>query len=201
MNGHRHVPTDSFTVLLVCTANKIRSPIAEFLLRQMLEQRWPEAAQRWLIESAGLHAHGGRAMDGTAHQILVERGLDPSHFSNRTLTAPIAHDADLILALTREHRGRVVQLEPPVLNRTFTLAQFGYLLAGAEPATPTDPVSAGFDLVGRAAQARGRLPGRTAEDDIADPIGRSVSTYRRCVGQIDQAIQQIVTALPLPQGV
>lgn len=198
MIGHRHAPTDRFTVLLVCTANKIRSPIAEFLLRQALKEHWPAAAEEWTIESAGVHARGGRPIDDTAKLILTERGLDASEFRNRTLTNRVAHDADLVLTLTREHRGRVVQLEPPVLNRTFTLAQFGYLLSGADPAAPADPVPAGYDLIRRAAMARSRLPGRTADDDIADPVGKSPATYRRSAAQIQQSIDQIIAALPVP---
>ncbi len=192
----RHAAVTDFRVLVVCTANMCRSPIAERLFRTTLEQRWGQAAASWRIESAGVMARNNRPIESTAFTVLGERGLDASDFATRRLTAEMAADADLILAATREHRGQIAQLNPSVLGRLFTVNQFAYLLSKAEPVPSTDPVAAGAELIRAAVLGRSQLPGRTVEDDIADPIGQPIEFFRGCADGLQASIDAIVAPLP-----
>ncbi|WP_205843908.1 hypothetical protein [Nakamurella deserti] len=200
-------PARAFRVLVVCTANQCRSPMAEYLLRDALRAAGIPAdatadladgrpAAGWSVGSAGTRTRGGRPMDPAASTVLAERGIDGSGFVGRALTPQLIRDADLVLAATREHRGAIASLLPAALSRLFTIQQFGYLAAAAQPGTVTDPVDAGFDLLARARAARSQVPGRTVEDDLADPVGRPVEDFRRCAGELDDAIRGMLRTVP-----
>ena len=181
---------------MVCTANKCRSPLAEYLLRGALEKRWGPSASNWEIGSAGVRTRGGQPMDDKSMAVLAERGIDASEFVNRRLTRELAGDSDLILAATREHRGLIAQLNPGVLSRLFTFNQFGYLLSMATPVVASDPVMAGTELIRSAVLGRSQLPGRTTEDDTADPIGQPIAQFRDCADKLETAIHSILGPLP-----
>ena len=187
----------AFRVLVVCTANQCRSPLAEYLLRDALRAAGVPAVSTaeaeagaavdgsWVIGSAGTRTRGGRPMDPAALAVLAERGIDGSAFVGRALTPQLIRDADLVLAATREHRGAVARLHPRALGRLFTIEQFGYLLDAVEPIRldvngSVDDVSAGRALVHAAIAAKSRRPGRTDADDLADPVGRPVEAFRMC---------------------
>ncbi len=197
MTAGRPAAPDLFRVHFVCTANRCRSPIAEYLLRDAIAKRWGDPdSSRWVISSSGVSTDGGRSMDLRALEVLAERGVDGSDFSSRRLTPVVARDADLVLAATREHRGQIASLQPAALGRMFTMNQFGYLLSAAPQAVDTDPVTAGFDLIDRAKAARSQLPARTGEDDLADPVGRTIKDFRRCADILQADIQSILSKLP-----
>ncbi len=192
-------PDRAFRVLVVCTANQCRSPMAEYLLRDALRAAGIPAdatadladgrpATGWSIGSAGTRTRGGRPMDPAALTVLAERGIDGSAFIGRALTPQLVRDSDLVLAATREHRGAVAVLNPASLSRLFTIQQFGYLADAAQPGAVSDPVDAGFDLLARARAARSQVPGRTVEDDLADPVGKPVEAFRRCAAELDTAL-------------
>src|SRR4051795_10625813 len=59
-------------VLMVCTGNICRSPMAQVLLEQALRKRGFDVR----VESAGLGALVGRGADPMAMQLMEKRGLD-----------------------------------------------------------------------------------------------------------------------------
>jgi len=93
-------------ILIVCVGNVCRSPMAEHLFRRHLS---PVGIQ---VESAGLGALAGRAMDATALQLLAERGVDGTAHRARQLSVSMIRSADLILAMEREHMTQVMRLVP-----------------------------------------------------------------------------------------
>jgi hypothetical protein len=76
-----------FRVLHVCTGNICRSPMAELLMRRMLDRGWPEQAERFVVESAGTWGHAGSPMEPHAHSTLAAHGVDGSAFRARELAA------------------------------------------------------------------------------------------------------------------
>jgi len=62
-------------VLLVCTGNICRSPLAEALLKRAIEQRGLEGVE---VESAGTGAWDGAPASEGAYLVGLERGLDLS---------------------------------------------------------------------------------------------------------------------------
>ena len=64
------------TLLLVCAANRCRSPLAAALLTRLLQTTSHPVATPWRVESAGLYAEPG--LPATLHTVTVaqEVGLD-----------------------------------------------------------------------------------------------------------------------------
>jgi protein-tyrosine phosphatase len=117
----------TFRVLHVCTGNICRSPMAERLMRSMLDAAWPEQAPRFVIESAGTWGHSGSPMEPHALTTLAGLGADGTGFLARELVADHVAGADLVLGATRDHRAAAVVLHPRAAARTFTLREFARL--------------------------------------------------------------------------
>jgi low molecular weight protein-tyrosine phosphatase len=90
----------TFSVLMVCTGNICRSPMAEGLLRKML----PESLKPVVtVRSAGTHGlHGNRA-EPFAVMAAGGYGADISGHRARTLEPGMIRGADLVLAMENYH--------------------------------------------------------------------------------------------------
>lgn len=94
-------------VLLVCTGNICRSPLAEALLSAALTER---GVTEVMVSSAGTGAWDGAPASEGAYLVGLERGLDLSSHRARLLTRELVDQADLILTMARHHRARVDEL-------------------------------------------------------------------------------------------
>src|SRR5260370_1261202 len=106
-------------ILLVCTGNICRSPLAEALLHRALEQRSVEGVS---VTSAGTGAWDGAPASEGAYLVGLERGLDLSGHRARLLTRELVEEADLILTMARHHRARVDELGGE--GRVFVLGEY-----------------------------------------------------------------------------
>lgn len=97
---------EPFRVLVVCTGNLHRSPLAE----RLLAFRLAPAGGRFHVSSAGTIAENGAPMDPAAASLLTELGGDPAGAAARRLTAPLVSDAELVLGAATEHREAAVRL-------------------------------------------------------------------------------------------
>jgi len=121
----------------------------------------------------------------------------------RDLTEAQLGDADLVLALSREHRRAIVQLYPRGIRHTFTLREFARLVAGIldedlERAARLDA----RDLVGRlnelvevAASRRGLVepPDSLDDDSVIDPYRQTDEVYRRSAEQLVPAVNIVLS--------
>lgn len=94
-------------ILFVCTGNTCRSPLAEALLRQKLEERGLAGVT---VASAGTGAWDGAPASEGAYLVALEHGLDLSAHRARLLTRELVQGADMVLTMARHHRARVEQL-------------------------------------------------------------------------------------------
>lgn len=122
-------------ILLVCTGNTCRSPMAEALLRRLLADRFGTsleglADKGFRIASAGLCAGTGGASPHAAAAVAA-RGGDLSRHQARSLTADMLRAADLVYTMTRAQREQAVEMAPDAAERIRLLGP-----AGEEVADP-----------------------------------------------------------------
>ena len=126
-------------ILLVCTGNICRSPLAAALLDRALAQRGIDGIE---VGSAGTGAWDGAPVSEGAYLVGLERGLDLSAHRARLLTRELVEDADLILTMARHHRARVDELGGE--SRVFVLGEY----AGREgdEAEVSDPFGGNLEV-------------------------------------------------------
>jgi protein-tyrosine phosphatase len=179
-------------ILVVCSGNICRSPIAEGLLRRALERRVGDDAPR--VSSAGSIAADGGPATPSAVEAARELGIDIAGHRARRLSASLA-DADLIVCMAAEHRDAIAALAPSAADRTFTLKELVRLLERtplAPDATPP-PVAARIEEAARL-RATGGSP-NPFDEDVVDPLGMSEDTYRAVAWELDRWIERLVAAL------
>jgi len=106
-------------VLFVCTGNTCRSPLAEALLRRLLEERQVEGVT---VASAGTGAWAGAPASEGSYLVALEDGVDLSAHRAQLLTPELAASSDLILTMSRSHRQRLSELG--FADRTFLLGEY-----------------------------------------------------------------------------
>jgi len=167
-------------ILVLCTANVCRSPMAAALLARELAARGVLAR----VRSAGMLGGGG-APPAEVVTVLAGHGLDVTGHRGRVVTAGDLARADLILALAREHLRHAVVVDPDAWPRAFTLRE---LVRRGEPAGPRGPAEplAGWLARVHAGRSRLALLGDSAQDDVADPMGGPPSGYERTAAELRQ---------------
>jgi protein-tyrosine phosphatase len=111
-------PSDSnaLRILIVCSANRFRSPLAEYLMRR----EW--AGYLIDVQSAGLHAQEGAPAHDAAREIALEHGLlEIEAHRTRRLTPALMHDADLILTMDELQQRQVLRVMPTYAGRVLLL--------------------------------------------------------------------------------
>lgn len=126
-------------ILLVCTGNICRSPLAAALMERALAER---GAQGIEVTSAGTGAWDGAPVSEGAYLVGLERGLDLSGHRARLLTRDLVDQAHVILTMARHHRARVDELGGE--GRVFVLGEY----AGREGdgAEVSDPFGGALDV-------------------------------------------------------
>jgi protein-tyrosine phosphatase len=125
-------------ILLVCSGNTCRSPLAAAILADKLAQL-PEFADA-TVQSAGVAAWDGTPASEGSYLVALERGLDLSSHRARMLTADQVRDADLILTMSEAHTRRVAELGGE--QKVYPLAEY----AGAPDGQRDIPDPMGGDV-------------------------------------------------------
>jgi protein-tyrosine phosphatase len=181
-------------VLLVCTANLCRSPIAEALLRHRFEERGVSVA----VASAGL-LEPDRPVLADALEVLAGRGLDARDHRSRRIEADLVRGAGLILGLERRHVREAVVLDPSAWPRAFTLKEIVRRGQAVGARRPDEPWPRWLARV-HAGRRRADLLGSSREDDVADPTGGTLEDYEATATELDELLTRLVR-LGWPPGV
>jgi protein-tyrosine-phosphatase/phosphohistidine swiveling domain-containing protein len=112
-------------VLLVCTANIDRSPLAELILKKMLVA---EGIVGVRVDSRGVAALEDRPMSDSSQALLLSEDgiLTADHRSSRLVDADV-READVILAMERSHVRFVAERYPSAIGRVFLLSDYARL--------------------------------------------------------------------------
>lgn len=178
-----------FRLMFVCTANQCRSPMAEVLTAEQLEQRGVDAE----VVSCGVMQGGVRASAG-AVRAMARRGLDLSRHLSEQMDSDTVAVADLIVTMERRHIASVAELDVPAVRRTFTLLELADLAAmvGTRRA---DRSVASWIAEADAMRLPEAVITANSDSDIADPMGGPNRAYRRTAEQIDELLLTVLDAL------
>ncbi len=108
-------------VLLVCSANICRSPMAERLLARLMAQAGDQ--DRLRVASAGTWCAAGEPATPEACQALEEVGLSLADHRSRCLNQQLVDTADLILVMTQAHLQDILLRFLRARDKTFLLSQ------------------------------------------------------------------------------
>jgi protein-tyrosine phosphatase len=139
----------SFMIVLVCTGNTCRSPMAEAMLKKRIADRLKSKIQDLddrgiVIISAGLSAPPGSRAAAEAIQTMRDRQLDLSQHESQPLSERIVRFADVILAMTRGHREAILDAWPDAEPRV-------HLISRGRGDVP-DPIGGPLELYRRCAE-------------------------------------------------
>jgi protein-tyrosine phosphatase len=198
LSNDRAYGHDVFDILMVCTGNICRSPMAELILADALRGAVDEDGRAvFRVHSAGTYGLHGYPIDPHAGRLMTDRGIDPSGFRAREITASMVAEADLVLTATREHRAHVVTLHPRSAQRTFTIREFARLCSGVDPAKlpSRDAVTRARAVVAAASAQRGMFTVERHEDDVADPYGARLTAFEASAALITESLALPVALL------
>ena len=160
--------------------------MAEVLLARHLDAGRVSAS----VSSAGL-VGGGQHADPNAADVMAERGLDLSAHVSRLVDGAIVSQADLIVGMARAHLREVVAMDPDAWHRTFTLKELVRRGRRVGPRPGHLDVGTWLLRVGEDRPATDLL-GESPDDDIDDPLGRSLQAFRETAAELDVFLRELV---------
>lgn len=183
----------ALSVLVVCTANRARSPLGEALARRWLDEHGVDAT----VGSAGTHAEWGAPATPQTEEVAAKLGFDLSGHESRPIDPDVVAGIDLIITMEQAHALELAHRYPELHDRTFTLIELADLAPGHER-RPDQTVT---EWIADMSKARpfAQMFSLANPHDIADPVGRSVRRHKRTAGQILDALEVVLPAL-CPEG-
>ena len=175
-------------ILVVCTGNICRSPMAQALLEHHLRERDLGIP----VSSAGILGwNEGPAVD-EAVSALAERGITLNGHVSRRIDGDLIRSAELVLTMTSDHADAVRLRAPEVPERVFVLGEFVRLAerVGSRGDAPLPDWVRRVDAE-RPAQRRRASPG----DEIPDPLGEPAEVYRVLAVRLEETTRRIASLL------
>lgn len=148
-------------ILIICTGNTCRSPMAEGFMKQLISKKGLNGIE---VSSAGTAAIVGLPATQNAKQAASEKGVDLSSHRSRQVTGTLVREAELILAMERFHVDYVNELGG--WGKTYLIS--GYPAGGGTDVV--DPIGGSLDDY------------RAVRDRIEDEVRRIIPHLSREVG-------------------
>lgn len=107
-------------ILVLCTGNICRSPMAAAVLRQ----RWHAKSPPVDIRSAGIGALIGYPAEEPAQELMRARGLDLSSHRAQQVNHDLLRWAQLIFVMEPHQRDAVLAMDPTLRGKVFLLGHW-----------------------------------------------------------------------------
>lgn len=118
----RTAPLVRPSVLFVCTANRIRSPLAAALFRNyLLREGLP--LQRWRVNSAGTWVHDPMPCPDEVIWAGTSRGVDLRKHRSQSLNEGLISSHNLILVMEQGHKEAIQDVFPDQAGRVYLLSE------------------------------------------------------------------------------
>lgn len=108
------------SILVICIGNICRSPIAEAMFRQKLQEKGKSIQ----ISSAGLGALVNHQADPISQELALAAGIDISAHRARQLTDELCLSSDLIITMSDEQTKQVTKSHHGTMGRSFRLGHW-----------------------------------------------------------------------------
>ena len=173
-------------LLVVCSANRCRSPLAAALLER-------EAGLYGLplkTRSAGFAEAGLPATSATL-VVAHRHGLDLSRHSSTWADTGMVEEADLVIAMERAHVREIVVADPAAWDRTFTLKELVRRAEAVGPRAPGEALAAWIARVGEGRERRDLL-GASPTDDVPDPTTNPRVDHESVFEQLEALVEGLL---------
>lgn len=107
------------SILIVCTANICRSPVAEALLKQKLQDR----GEGWTVSSAGTLGINGWPPAPSSATMMAIRGIDITGYTSTAISVELLNESDLTLCMEDSHVEYLHNFYPPAASRILLLTE------------------------------------------------------------------------------
>ncbi|GAA1945954.1 hypothetical protein GCM10009798_01160 [Nocardioides panacihumi] len=174
--------TRPLRVLFVCTANICRSPYMELTARRIV----PDESDI-VFSSAGTRGFDAAEMDV---EMASRLNGGAAAFRSRPLTRELLEGADLVLTAEASHRAFILDEQPGLFRKVFTLGQAAAAIGRLEPGLPRE------ELLARLSQSRGSADPAL---DVSDPYRRGPEAASEAAARIERLLAVVLPALARDQ--
>jgi len=110
-------------ILIICTGNICRSPMAQGLLAHALSAQ-PEPLRSLKVISAGVAAHTGEPISENSVVALKKVGIDISGLHSQGLTQDLLNKSVAVFGMTESHRAIIRSRARPVPQHLYLFREF-----------------------------------------------------------------------------
>lgn len=109
-------------ILIVCTGNTCRSPMAEGIFKSLIKK----ANLDIQVQSAGTFAFDGDRVSNHAVKALESLEMDISNHKSKLIHKDLINDMDLILTMSSSHKETINGKFPNAKEKTFLLNEYAF---------------------------------------------------------------------------
>ncbi len=127
-------------ILFICTGNTCRSPMAEYIFKDMLAASNINDIR---VDSAGIATIPGMALNQNTRKVLAEEGIEVKNFTTGQINRGLFKETDLILVMTEKHKQSLQQMGYNIKDKVFTLKEYAGIRGNIDI---NDPYGSSLDI-------------------------------------------------------